>query len=175
MDENEQPLQPPFQSKLPQPSGFVSPLFPITIFTNGVLLGALSVFYALIRNIIWKAKNKRPIFEGLEKESIWRKILALLSGYKINIFSLQKGHTFPLEDVEVNKDGAKKRKLLVFPNDEEREEIVTRLIKNVEKEKLERGVWATPGLPLLIFITVGLLIALVYGDIVWILISSLLR
>ena len=158
-----------------QPTGFISPIFPMTIFTNSVLLGALSVFYALFRNIFWKARNRRDIFEGLENESFVRKILAILSGYKINISKLKMGHTYPLEDVEVNDDGAIKRKLLVFPDYEEREEIITRIIKNVENETIVAGLWATPGLPLLIFITAGLIISLFYGDLIWILISSFLR
>jgi prepilin signal peptidase PulO-like enzyme (type II secretory pathway) len=35
-------------------------------------------------------------------------------------------------------------------------------------------VWATPGLPMLIFITLGLIVALTAGDIVWIIISRIL-
>jgi preflagellin peptidase FlaK len=159
---------------LPQPPGFVSPLFPITIFTNSVLLGALSVFYALSRNLLWKIRNRRDIFEGMETESFGRKILALISGYKVKVSKLEKGHMFPLEDVEVNDEGNKKRKLLVFPKYEEREEIVARVIENVKEEKLDGGVWATPGLPLLIFVTVGLIIALAYGDIVWFLLRAFL-
>ena len=107
------------------------------------------------RNIFWIAKNKKSLFEGVEKESFGRKLLALFSGYKINISKLENGHMFPLEDVEVNDEGTKNRKLLVFPNDEEREEIITRLTKNIEKKNLDSGIWATPGLPLLIFITFG--------------------
>jgi preflagellin peptidase FlaK len=160
---------------LPRPPGFVSPLFPITIFTNSVLLGALSIFYALFRNLFWIAKNKRSIFEGLEKESFGKKLLALFSGYKTNLAKIKNGHMFPLENVEVNNEGLKKRKLLVFPDDEEKEEIISKLLKNLEKEKLDKGIWATPGLPLLIFITFGSVIALGYGDIVWIFISSILR
>jgi preflagellin peptidase FlaK len=159
---------------LPQPTGFVSPLFPITIFTNSVLLGALSVFYALFRNLLWKARNRRGVFEGLETESFGRKILALFSGYKVKFSKLERGHMYPLEDVEVNEEGEVKRKLLVFPKDEEREEIVARIHENVKEESLEGGVWATPGLPLLIFVTAGLIVALSYGDIVWILLSALL-
>jgi len=68
-----------------------------------------------------------------------------------------------------------KRKLLVFPKDEEREEIVSRILENVKEERLDGGVWVTPGLPLLIFVTAGLVIALAYGDIVWILLSSFLK
>jgi len=82
---------------------------------------------------------------------------------------------YPLEDIDVNDEGDRKRKLLVFPKDEEREEIVARILENVKKERLDGEVWATPGLPLLIFITAGLIIALAYGDIVWILLSAFLK
>jgi preflagellin peptidase FlaK len=157
---------------LPQPPGFVSPLFPITIFTNSVLLGALSVFYALFRNLLWAVKNRGGIFEGLKTESFGHKILALISGYKVKMAKLEKGHMFPLEDVELKDDGEKKRKLLAFPKYEEREDIIARIRENVTDEK--REVWVTPGLPLLIFITAGLIIALAYGDIVWVLLGSLI-
>ncbi len=158
---------------LPQSPSFVSPLFPITIFTNSVLLGALSVFYALFRNLLWKLSNRKGVFEGLEKESFGRKILALVSGYKVKASKLEKGHMYPLEDVFVNDEGIKKRKLLVFPKYEEREEIISRIIENKKNEKYDE-VWATPGLPLLIFITVGLIVSLIYGDIVWMLLGAVL-
>ncbi|MCK5563497.1 peptidase A24, partial [Candidatus Bathyarchaeota archaeon] len=35
--------------------------------------------------------------------------------------------------------------------------------------KIQNNIWATPGLPMLIFITAGLVIALVFGDLVRIL------
>jgi preflagellin peptidase FlaK len=160
---------------LSQPAELFSPLFPLTIFTNSVLLGALSVFYALIRNLMWKVRNKGGFFDGLETESFGRKILALVSGYKVKLSRLKSGHLYPLEDVEVEDDGEIKRKLLVFPRDEEGEEIISRIVENVKEEKIKSGVWATPGLPLLIFITAGLIISLAYGDIVWILLSSILK
>jgi len=160
---------------LPQPAGLFSPLFPLTIFTNSVLLGALSVFYALFRNLLWKVRNRGGVFEGLETESFGRKILALFSGYKVKISKLEKGHMYPLEDVDVNDEGEVKRKLLVFPKDDEREEIVARIVENVKEERLDGGVWVTPGLPLLIFVTAGLVIALAYGDIVWILLRAFLK
>ncbi len=160
---------------LPQPSGLFSPLFPLSVFTNSVLLGALSVFYALFRNLLWFGRNRRGLFEGLETESFGRKFLALFSGYKVKISKLEKGHMFPLEDVSVSDGGERKRKLLAFPKDEEREEIVARLLENTNEERSEGGVWATPGLPLLIFVTAGFIIALAYGDLVWILLSSFLR
>ena len=156
---------------LPQPAGVVSPLFPTTIFTNGVLLAALSVFYALFRNLVWSINNRGRIFEGLETESIGRKIVALISGYKINISKLETSHVFPLEDVNKNESGDIERKLLAFPKYEEQEEIIARINEN----KLDKWVWATPGLPLLIFITAGLIIALTYGDVIWFLIGIFLN
>ena len=160
---------------LQQPYGFVPLLFPITVFTNAVLLAALSVFYALLRNLLWKGRNEEGLFEGLEKESVGRKILTLLCGYKVKISKLEKvDHIYPLEDVYVNETGENRRKLLVFPKDEERGEIVARILEAADEGKLEDEVWATPGLPMLIFITAGLIIALAYGDIVWIILRSVL-
>ncbi len=159
-----------------QQSWFISPLFPITVFTNGVLLAALSVIYALFRNFLWKSKTKKRLFEGLEEESLGRKIVALLTGYKTKISTLkEREHLYPLEDVYVNEKGENRRKLLVFPKDEEREDIVARLLKAADEEELENEVLATPGLPLLIFITAGLIVGLAYGDIVWAILSSILK
>ena len=152
----------------------VSPLsqtfFPITVFSNGVLLAALSVVYIAVRNYVWKTKTGKKLFEGFEKESKWRKILVLLCGYKVDIAELEKKeHLYPLEDFDESE-----RKLLVVPKDEGREEIVGRIRKARNEGKLQNGVWATPGLPMLIFITLGLIVALIYGDLVWVIIRSAL-
>jgi preflagellin peptidase FlaK len=162
-------------SLLPQPPGLFSPLFPLTIFTNSVLLGALSVFYALIRNLLWTTRNSMGLFQGLGTEPLSHKLLALLSGYKVKVSKLEEGHSYPLEDIEVTDEGKKKRKLMVFPKDEEREELIARIVENVKEERGDGEVWVTPGLPLLIFITVGLIVALAYGDIVWSLLGLFLR
>ncbi len=76
---------------------------------------------------------------------------------------------YPLEDFDENQ-----RKLLVVPRDESREDIVARIQEGRRDGRLPNGVWATPGLPLIIFITVGLVVALVYGDFVWAIVSSAL-
>lgn len=143
-------------------------LFPITVFCNAVLLAASSAFYALIRNYLWKHKTGRKLFEGFENESVGRKILALLCGYKVNISKLEKvGHLYPLEDIHTTETGENERKLLVFPKDEDREQIVDRVLNAKREGKLQGDVWVTPGLPMLIFITSGLVVALLFGDIIW--------
>lgn len=149
--------------------------FPITIFSNSVLLAAATAIYMVLRNILWRQKTGRELFEeGLESESFGRKLLVLITGYRISIDSLkEKWHLYPLEDLE-DAENELRRKIIVFPKDEDRDAIVKRLTKATEAGKIQNGVWATPGLPMLIFITAGLIIALFFGDIVWICINFLL-
>ena len=151
-------------------------LFPITILSNAVLVAAASVFYLLFRNLAGNRSNGKPMFEGtLAQESIGKKILVLLTGRKFPIATLKaKWHVYPMEDVtEDTTNGSLSRKLVVVPKDEGRDEIVARLSKAADEGKIDSKVWATPGLPMLIFVTVGLIIALSLGDIVWVIITHL--
>jgi preflagellin peptidase FlaK len=160
-------------------SGEISPIsqhfFPLTVFSNSVLLAAATAVYMFLHNMFWHQKTGRKLFEeGHGNESFGRKILVLITGYKVHINKLkEKWHLYPLEDVE-NVENGLKRRLVVLPRDEGRNAIVERLAKAVEAGKIQDVVWATPGLPMLIFITAGLIIALFLGDIVWICISFLL-
>jgi preflagellin peptidase FlaK len=162
-------------------AGGVSPLsqnlFPLTIFSNAVLFAAATGIYMLLRNIIWHKKTGKKTFEGtLATEPVGKKIIALITGYKVTVAKLkEKWHVYPMEDVE-EENGEKplKRKLVVVPKDEGRDEIVARLSKAVDAGKIDADVWATPGLPMLIFLTIGLIIALLFGDIVWMLVSFVL-
>jgi len=148
-------------------------LFPITIFTNSILLAALSIVYMLLHNFLWKLRKGCKLFEGLEKEPFWKKILTVLCGYKVSIEKLkEKDFYFPLEDVKENKDGVK-RFIIVFPGDKERSGILARLENYIEKGMVDRYIWASPGLPMLVFITLGFIVALFLGDLVWLLVNSL--
>jgi preflagellin peptidase FlaK len=149
--------------------------FPITVFSNSVLLAAVTAVYMFLRNLFWHKRTGRKLFgEGHGDESFGRKFLVLITGYKVHINKLkEKWHLYPLEDVE-DVEGELKRKLVVLPKDEGRNAIVERLAKAVEAGKIQDLVWATPGLPMLIFITAGLILALFFGDIIWICISFLL-
>jgi len=155
-------------------SAYASPIFPITVFSNGVLLAALTVVYAVLRNLVWRLRTGRKLFEGFENEPIWRKVLAFMTGYKVAAVKLEKAHVYPLEDVVMRGTGENERRLLVLPKDENVEGTVERILSATHKGWLQNEVWATPGLPLLIFLTLGLIVALVFGDIVWILLRFIL-
>jgi len=151
-------------------------IYPMTIFSNGVLFAAASGLYMILRNFVWHKKNGKKMFTGtLVHESAWKKILILITGYKVTIAKLkEKWHIFPMEDVEADDENVLKRKLVVIPNDEGRNGIVERLSNAAQTGKIDTYVWATPGLPMLIFITAGLIVALLCGDIVWMLVRFIL-
>jgi len=170
-----------FPESLPNPlSGEISPIlkafFPITVFSNSVLLAAATAIYLLFHNLFWHIKTGRKLFEeNHQKESFGKKFLVLITGYKVSVKKLkEKWHLYPLEDMEENSENGFKRKLVLIPKDAGRDAIVERLTKAVEAGKIQDTVWATPGLPMLIFITAGLIIALFFGDIVWTCIRLLL-
>jgi preflagellin peptidase FlaK len=152
----------------------VSPIFPLTVFSNAVLLAALSVVYAILRNFFWRLRTGQRLFEGFKNESVWRKILAFLTGYKVKMAELEKGYMYPLEDISTKETGEIERKLLVLPRDEERETIVGRLVNANREGKFPNEVWATLGLPLLVFITLGFIVSLILGDLIWIILSLVL-
>ncbi len=151
-------------------------IFPITIFGNAVLFAAASCIYIIVRNLIWHNKTKTKMFQGtLASESIAKKLIVLITGYRMNISKVkEKWHIFPLEDIEDEAENLK-RKLVVVPHDDEgREKIVERLSKAAQEGKIGNYVWATPGLPMLIFVTLGLVVALFLGDFVWLLVRFIL-
>ncbi len=153
---------------LSPPQSYYSPLFPITVFSNSVLLAAFTVVYALLRNLFWKLKTGNKLFEGFETESLGRKLLALLTGYKTHVARLERHeYLYPLEDIGATEESPIDRKLLMMPKDEDREKIVARILDAARTGRIPDKVWATPGLPMLIFITAGLIIALIFGDLVW--------
>ena len=158
----------------------VSPLsqiiFPFTIFSNSVLFAAASGIYMLLRNLVQRATSGKKLFEGnLSTESFGKKMLVLITGYKVTIAKLkEKWHVYPMEDLDDDGEKPFKRKLVVVPRDEGRNEIVERLSKAVDAGKIDDHVWATPGLPMLIFVTLGLIVALLFGDLVWTFVSFVL-
>ncbi len=161
-------------------AGGLSPIsqviFPLTIFSNAVLFAAASGIYMILRNLVWHKKNGRKMFTGtLANESLWKKIVILITGYKVTVAKLrEKWHVFPMEDVDEGENTLQ-RKLVVIPSDEGRDKIVERLSNAVQGGKIDTYVWATPGLPMLIFITLGLIVALLGGDLVWLLVRFILR
>jgi len=149
-------------------------IFPITIFGNAVLFAAASCIYMVLRNLVWHYKTKTKMFAGsLAGESWGKKFVVLITGYKMTVSHVKaKWHIFPMEDVD-DRYVDLHRKLVLVPKDEGRDEIVERLQNAADSGKISGYVWATPGLPMLIFVTLGLVVAVFGGDLVWLLVQSI--
>lgn len=168
------------------PKNFPSPLlgeaspiskafFPLVIFSNSVILAIIPILCIALHNILWRLRTSRRLFEGDQRhESLGKRLLVMVTGYRVSISKLkEKWHVYPLEDIEETPEGAK-RKLIVLPKDEGRTAIVDRLDKAISAGTIEDGVWASPGLPMLVLVTVGLIVALFLGDFIWLFVHSLL-
>jgi archaeal preflagellin peptidase FlaK len=154
-------------------------LFPITIFMDTAIFAALFCVYLLFHNVFWHKKNGKPLFDGnLKQEPLWKKFLVIITGRKVNVAKL-KGvwHLWPMEDLDVESGGIVNRKLFLIPHfDEEtkRDQLVERLSNAVDAKKIDAYVWTTPGLPQLIFVTLGLITAVVFGDVIWMIVGLFL-
>jgi preflagellin peptidase FlaK len=153
-------------------------LFPLTVFSNGVLFAAATGVYMIFYNILWHRRTGKKPFEGtLSNESAGKKLVAMITGHRVSVAKLrEKWHIYPMEDIKDESEANQpRRKLVVVPKDEGRDEIVARLSKAAFSGRIDSYVWATPGLPMLIFMTVGFVVALVFGDVVWLLVSFIFR
>lgn len=158
------PAAPSFLSPLWQPP-FVFYPFPIAILVNSFLLSIGSAVFLLIRNLSQRVVAGKGLFQGFEKESILRKILILLTAYKTSFNSLEsKVYLYPVEQVSLIDAKPVRQFHLVTSAAEERDKLVTGLEGYKEQGIFSDGVWVTPGLPHLVFLTASLLVTLVVGD-----------
>ncbi len=133
------------------------PLFPVAVLVNAVFASSMLVLAILCYNTIRYVQLKGEMFKGFEDESLWRKALVFITGVKVDLEKLKGGsHYIPLEYSIKERNGEITRHLRVSPKLEE---------KNLENlDWLNGQVWATPGLPFLIFVTIGFIAALFFGD-----------
>ena len=154
--------------------GVVSPIYSISIFGNAVLASAVTAVGILLYNILCFTRTSGGFFEGLEDEPINKKILALLTGYKIELSTLKrKLFLAPMEELSRGDDGRIVHRLRLFKRtDVEREASVAKLEEF--RGDLQK-IWVTPYLPYIVFITIGLVMTLFVGDIMFWLVRYLIN
>jgi len=158
------PVAPSFLAPLWQPP-FVFYPFPIAILVNSFLLSIGSAVFLLARNLTQRASAGRGLFQGFERESVLRKALVLLTSYKTSFNVLQsKTYLYPAEEVSVIDSKPVRQFHLVASAAEERDKMVTGLEGYKEQGLFSDGVWVTPGLPHMVFLTASLLVTVVVGD-----------
>ncbi|MEM2025800.1 MAG: A24 family peptidase C-terminal domain-containing protein, partial [Desulfurococcaceae archaeon] len=114
-----------------------------------------------------RIKTRRPLFSGEEKNPL-KRFLALMLGYKISVSDVlaKRDFYFPLE-VFVFQGGVLQRNFKIsarLTEDDpyrELERLVNMGVVNKNDE-----IWVSPAIPLILNISLGFLIALLYGDLV---------
>lgn len=165
------PLNP---SILPSGGNFFHPFFPLTVLCNSYILSSSSIAYMAARNLAWALRNPgKGAFEGFEGEPAWRKAAALLTGYRMRLGELANKGAFYYPMEEAILDGGIRRRLRISLSAKEEPGDYFKRLAELLGESEE--VWATPGLPLLAFVALGLLAALFHGDISHGVITAILR
>ena len=131
------------------PRMMLHPFTGLASLSNGLLISLMMPVSMLIINLSAILRGE-DLFEGFEHESRIRKLAALFFGIRVKDARRRK-FWLPLEE---EKDG---RRYFNFN------------ILTFELEEPKRDdCWVTPGLPLLLFITAGLLIFIFLGDLIYI-------
>ena len=122
---------------------------PFSTLTNAAILSITPIFVNIIRNLI-ALSNHENIFEGFNETRL-KKILAMFFGYRAK----NPKHSFSIERMDGNS------KKLDFS------------LKHAENEQFcnATNTWVTPGVPYMLYITGGFVVQLLFGDIIFNIIS----
>jgi preflagellin peptidase FlaK len=165
----------PFQPTFLQPGlGIVSPLYTMSIFSNAVLISSLTAVGIFLYNVLLYFVKSESFFEGLDQESIFKKMLILFTGYKIQISELRRRpYLVPLEVFSREENGEITRSLKLFVRTDVEPESSIAEIESFFGSHSQK-VWVTPFLPYIVFITVGFIVTLFVGDIIFWVITRIL-
>ncbi|WP_455363683.1 A24 family peptidase C-terminal domain-containing protein, partial [[Eubacterium] cellulosolvens] len=153
-------------------SHIVNPLFPLVVFSNAYVASLVSMLYPIQRNL--RARRMHELFEGLEDERFVRKVAAFLTGYRVPVRELEsKPFLFLLESVDQQGSTVRRHFNFKLGIETDRQKELADLKAAVNSGRPHGSVWVSPGLPFLLFVAVGLVLSVVFGDIVWCGLSTL--
>jgi preflagellin peptidase FlaK len=145
--------------------GYVHPFFPIVVLMMSFIASASVALWLGVRNLIMFLTERSKMFEGLEREGRWKRILASITGYPTAISKLDSTfYLYPMERVVEDESGDHRTFQLFVSAEADRNELVSILSESLRKVGSPSRVWVTPGLPMLLFILVGLIVTLILGD-----------
>jgi preflagellin peptidase FlaK len=148
--------------------GYAHPFFPVVALIVGFLCSALLGVWFGFRNLVRYVAERGHMFEGLEKESSWKKVSALFLGYRADLSKLRDTfYLYPMEEIVKDDSGSRRALKLYSSAETDREPLVSEFSESFNRLGFTGKVWVTPGLPMLVFILIGLLIALVFGDVLF--------
>lgn len=156
------------------PKSITHPLkvFPIPSFSfliNSLILCVVTIIpLILIKNLVWKLKNKKSLFEGFEDEPLPKKIVMVaLVGFKVKKEKLIKTPHYSLAEETRKINGKLKRNLKISSA-----LTISELLENVGVEELPEEVWVTPRIPMIIFILGGFVLTILVGDLLYMVLAK---
>jgi preflagellin peptidase FlaK len=153
---------------LPGLLSYVHPFFPVVVLVTGYLCSLLAAVWIGVGNLFSYSRLGSGMFQGLEHESRWRKALAMISGYRTELARLRSVfYLYPMEEIVQTSDGTRRSFKLFMDAESDRDKVVAELSSVYSKLNLQGQVWVTPGLPMLVFMTVGLVLTLIFGDVLF--------
>jgi len=163
---------PVFPTTIKPMIGFLHPLFPISLFCNSCLIALSSTVYMALRNAFWKPRT--GLFDGFEKEPIWRKALAFVFGYKTGFSELERRrHLYPMEQASEKGGKIERRFKFLVKAEVDREKEIKELKAYLGNGFFSQTVWVSPSLPMLLFFTISYILTVTLGDIAFWLIQQL--
>lgn len=152
----------------------VDPLFPVVVFSNAYVASLFALLYPIQRNL--RMHRRHSLFDGFEHESILHKATALLTGYQVQIGQLESNpHLFLMESIHPEESTVRRRFEFHFRVDLDHSKELAEIKRAASLGLLRGGIWVSPGLPFLVFVTLGLGISMLLGDVIWSLISTLMH
>ncbi len=132
-----------------------NPITFVMVLANATIWVLVLPVYFLLRNLSRLLRGE-AIFSGFEAESRWKKAVVIFLGYRMKY---AKEGDFYLT-LERRVEGKRK--------------FVFRMLNENEEFLQGQDVWGTPGIPFLLFMTLGFFTMLLLGDLVTLLMDSLL-
>lgn len=145
--------------------GYVYPFFPIVVIVMSYLCSVAIIVWLGLGNLLQYLRVDGAMFSGLKEESRWRKVMASITGYRVSQGKLRSViYLYPMEEVLQTSDGARRALRLYMSAEEDRDQVISKLSTDLANIQYEGEVWATPGLPHMVFLTLGIIITLIVGD-----------
>jgi preflagellin peptidase FlaK len=139
---------------------YIFPLLPISALNNSLFIMTLFFPTAIIRNLYWKIKNRKSLFEGLENEPFLKKVGALLFCIKKSKSEIKPYHII----AERSEESKRKKTLHIFQKIPE---------SNTNVDDISDDIFILFSLPMLPFLTLGYLITIMTGDLIFNMISMI--
>lgn len=148
--------------------GFTPLFFPLTLISNAILVSTSASIIVLVSNLL-TAGRKGTLFSGHESEPVWRKFVLLISARKLGMDTVVgPPYHYPLEYVNLGTGelGLKLRPDLF--DDEEAAKIFQDL-----RNAGYSSVWVSSTLPFILFLALGYVVSITFGDIALFLVSRI--